>query len=163
MHILLIDPVLRRLAITKLDGTARGGFVVSVVRDLQIPVKFIGVGEKIDDLRDFQPDLFVDALLGTNAKQKEELTRRVNKMLNVEERGLASVATSSSTASREITPAERLRNIFGEGGKKDVTPPPSSDSEAKKSFGKIVSTIGKEDAPKRKKRVKPAQQNKKKK
>ena len=35
-----------------------GGFVVSVVKDLGIPVKLIGVGEKIDDLRDFQPDVF---------------------------------------------------------------------------------------------------------
>ena len=42
------------------------GFVVSVVRDLGLPVKFIGVGEKIDDLRDFEPTMFVDALLGNN-------------------------------------------------------------------------------------------------
>lgn len=55
------------LAVTKLDGTARGGFVVSVVKDQQLPVKFIGVGEKIDDLRDFEAEVFVDALLGTLA------------------------------------------------------------------------------------------------
>lgn len=52
------------LAVTKLDGTARAGFVVSVVDELDIPVKLIGVGEGVDDLRDFDPELFVDGLVG---------------------------------------------------------------------------------------------------
>jgi len=52
------------LVITKLDGTARGGVVVSIVRDVGVPVKLIGVGEGINDLRDFNPEDFVDALLG---------------------------------------------------------------------------------------------------
>lgn len=52
------------LVITKLDGTARGGVVVSIVRDVGVPVKLIGVGEGISDLRDFDPEVFVDALLG---------------------------------------------------------------------------------------------------
>lgn len=48
--------------LTKLDGSAKGGIVFSIARDLKIPVKLIGLGEKIDDLRDFEPDLFVEAL-----------------------------------------------------------------------------------------------------
>ena len=56
------------LVVTKLDGTAKAGFVVSIVRDLVIPVKFIGVGERIEDLRLFQPEVFVDALLGLDSK-----------------------------------------------------------------------------------------------
>lgn len=48
--------------LTKLDGTAKGGVIFSIARDLKIPVKLIGLGEKIDDLRDFEPDLFVEAL-----------------------------------------------------------------------------------------------------
>ena len=48
--------------LTKLDGTAKGGVVFSITRELKIPVKLIGLGEKIDDLRDFEPDLFVEAL-----------------------------------------------------------------------------------------------------
>lgn len=52
------------LAVTKLDGTARAGFVVSCVDELRIPVKLIGVGEGVDDLRDFDAELFVDGLLG---------------------------------------------------------------------------------------------------
>jgi fused signal recognition particle receptor len=48
--------------LTKLDGTAKGGVVFSISRELKIPVKLIGLGEKIDDLRDFEPGLFVEAL-----------------------------------------------------------------------------------------------------
>lgn len=48
--------------LTKLDGTAKGGVIFSIARDLKIPVKLIGLGEKIDDLRDFEPELFVEAL-----------------------------------------------------------------------------------------------------
>jgi fused signal recognition particle receptor len=52
------------LVITKLDGTARGGIAVAVEHELGIPVKFIGVGERVEDLVPFDPDAFVDALLG---------------------------------------------------------------------------------------------------
>ena len=51
------------VALTKLDGTAKGGIVISVSDALQIPVKFIGVGEQADDLMPFNPREFVDALL----------------------------------------------------------------------------------------------------
>ncbi len=50
------------LTLTKLDGTAKGGIVVNVCRELKIPVRFIGIGEHVDDLRDFSPEEFVDAL-----------------------------------------------------------------------------------------------------
>ena len=51
------------LAVTKLDGTARGGVLFAVARELAIPIRYIGVGEGIDDLRDFVAADFVDALL----------------------------------------------------------------------------------------------------
>ena len=51
------------IALTKLDGTARGGIVIAVADELQIPVKFIGVGEQADDLMPFEAKPFVDALL----------------------------------------------------------------------------------------------------
>ena len=51
------------IALTKLDGTAKGGIVVAVAHSLQIPVKFVGVGEQADDLMPFQPKEFVEALL----------------------------------------------------------------------------------------------------
>jgi fused signal recognition particle receptor len=52
------------IALTKLDGTARGGIVVAVQQEWGIPVKLVGVGEGAGDLRTFDPDAFVDALLG---------------------------------------------------------------------------------------------------
>ena len=51
------------MALTKLDGTAKGGIVIAVSDTLQIPVKFIGVGEQADDLMPFEPREFVEALL----------------------------------------------------------------------------------------------------
>ncbi len=53
------------VALTKLDGTAKGGVVCAVGWELGIPVKLVGLGEGMDDLRDFDPESFVDALLGT--------------------------------------------------------------------------------------------------
>ena len=50
------------LVLTKLDGTAKGGIVISIKRELGIPVKFIGVGEKVDDLQPFSAEEFVTAL-----------------------------------------------------------------------------------------------------
>ncbi|GAB4412435.1 MAG: signal recognition particle-docking protein FtsY [Thermodesulfovibrionales bacterium] len=50
------------IALTKLDGTARGGIVFAIKKELGIPIKLIGVGEAIDDLRDFDPAQFVEAL-----------------------------------------------------------------------------------------------------
>ncbi|MDQ2749116.1 MAG: signal recognition particle-docking protein FtsY [Actinomycetota bacterium] len=52
------------VVLTKLDGTARGGIVISVQRELGVPVKLIGLGEGADDLAPFDPEQFVDALLG---------------------------------------------------------------------------------------------------
>ena len=52
------------IAVTKLDGTAKGGIVIAVSDALQIPVKFVGVGEQADDLMPFEPDAFAAALLG---------------------------------------------------------------------------------------------------
>jgi len=50
------------IALTKLDGTAKGGIVIAIKNEFDIPVKLIGVGEKLDDLEDFSPIEFVDAL-----------------------------------------------------------------------------------------------------
>ncbi|MCL2019093.1 MAG: signal recognition particle-docking protein FtsY [Oscillospiraceae bacterium] len=52
------------IVLTKLDGTAKGGIVIPIKNELNIPVKFIGVGEKIDDLQPFDAKMFANALLG---------------------------------------------------------------------------------------------------
>lgn len=56
------------LALTKLDGTARGGIVVAIAEELKLPVRLIGVGEAVDDLQDFHPQDFVNALLGLSVE-----------------------------------------------------------------------------------------------
>ena len=50
------------IILTKLDGTAKGGIAVAIQSELHIPVKYIGVGESIDDLQKFNADEFVNAL-----------------------------------------------------------------------------------------------------
>lgn len=52
------------IVLTKLDGTAKGGIVVAVQRELKVPVKLVGLGEGADDLAPFEPEAFVDALIG---------------------------------------------------------------------------------------------------
>ncbi len=60
------------LILTKLDGTAKGGAVFSIKDEIDIPVKFIGVGEKIDDMQPFDAKMFVDALMQEDEKDKDE-------------------------------------------------------------------------------------------
>lgn len=55
------------IVLTKLDGTAKGGVVISIAEELSIPVKYIGVGEKVDDLQDFNPREFIDALFDVDS------------------------------------------------------------------------------------------------
>ncbi len=58
------------IILTKLDGTAKGGIAIAIQSEMNIPVKYIGIGEKIDDLQKFNADSFVDALFAT---QKPEI------------------------------------------------------------------------------------------
>jgi fused signal recognition particle receptor len=50
------------ILLTKLDGTAKGGVVIAIARELNVPIRFVGVGEKIDDLLPFEPERFVESL-----------------------------------------------------------------------------------------------------
>ncbi|MCB1816022.1 MAG: signal recognition particle-docking protein FtsY [Candidatus Competibacteraceae bacterium] len=52
------------IVLTKLDGTAKGGIIFAIAEKLRVPIRFIGIGEGVDDLRDFKATEFVDALLG---------------------------------------------------------------------------------------------------
>lgn len=58
------------LAVTKLDGTARAGVLFAIAHELAIPIRYVGVGEGIEDLRDFDPAAFVDALLARGAGEE---------------------------------------------------------------------------------------------
>jgi len=59
------------LVLTKLDGTAKGGIVIAIRQELNIPVKFIGLGEKMDDLQEFDSEQFVHALFAGLIKESE--------------------------------------------------------------------------------------------
>ena len=50
------------IVLTKLDGTAKGGVILGIADQLKMPVRYIGIGEKVEDLRPFDADEFVDAL-----------------------------------------------------------------------------------------------------
>ena len=53
------------LIVTKLDGTAKGGVVVAIARELRLPIRYVGVGEKMEDLIDFSPEDFVESLFAS--------------------------------------------------------------------------------------------------
>jgi fused signal recognition particle receptor len=57
------------IVLTKLDGTAKGGFVLGISDELALPVRFVGMGERPDDLHEFSPAEFVEALLGKDAEE----------------------------------------------------------------------------------------------
>jgi fused signal recognition particle receptor len=50
------------IVLTKLDGTAKGGVVIAIARELNLPIRYVGIGEKIDDLLPFDPEKFIESL-----------------------------------------------------------------------------------------------------
>ena len=60
------------IILTKLDGTARGGVVIGIRQELEVPIKYIGVGERVDDLRPFNAADFVDALFGGRETEADD-------------------------------------------------------------------------------------------
>ena len=74
------------IVLTKLDGTARGGVVLSIKNDLKIPVKFIGVGEGLDDLQPFDPAAFAKSLFEEGVKKEEDDNENsLEELINSEE------------------------------------------------------------------------------
>lgn len=60
------------IVLTKLDGTAKGGVVLAIKNDLKVPVKFVGVGEQIDDLQPFNPEAFANGLFDNEVERDDE-------------------------------------------------------------------------------------------
>ena len=63
------------IVLTKLDGTAKGGIAVAIAHDLKLPIRYVGVGEAIDDLIPFAPDEYVDALFEEKHGESVELAQ----------------------------------------------------------------------------------------
>ena len=66
------------IVLTKLDGTAKGGIAVAIQAELGIPVKYIGVGEKLDDLQKFNSEEFVNALFESDDEVKKEIQEEID-------------------------------------------------------------------------------------
>lgn len=143
------------LVLTKLDGSARGGSVVAVSRELDIPVKLVGVGEQIADLRDFNPETFVDSLLGigqagggTNANEGKALAGRLEEMrknrdVRAEEKQKAAKKVPVGTSGMEIggnamEATSNMNNgaITGGGGNPKKTKTKNKKKKKKKKKGK---------------------------
>jgi fused signal recognition particle receptor len=60
------------IVLTKLDGTAKGGVILGICAEQKIPVRYIGIGERAEDLRDFNAEEFVEALLGSGSEATDE-------------------------------------------------------------------------------------------
>ena len=58
-----------RIILTKLDGTAKGGFIVSLSYELEVPVVYVGTGEKIDDIEDFNAEDFIEGMIKKAGKE----------------------------------------------------------------------------------------------
>ena len=61
------------IVLTKLDGTAKGGVILGIADELKIPVRYIGIGERVEDLREFDPEEFVDALFELPEHSNQEV------------------------------------------------------------------------------------------
>ena len=90
------------IVLTKLDGTARGGVVLSIKNDLKLPVKFIGVGEGIDDLQPFSATAFASSLFDSVSEEEQEaLERKIEENMN-----LSVLPEETPDQERELTKKE---------------------------------------------------------
>ncbi len=113
------------IVLTKLDGTAKGGIVISIKNELGIPVKLIGVGEKIDDLQPFDSRMFVDALFDleeakTKAAEKAEEVQEAEEEPEIEEIPEEATEEISYTDTEQITEDETADNKKAEFTLEDI-------------------------------------------
>ncbi len=95
------------IVLTKLDGTAKGGIVISIKNELGIPVKLIGVGEKIDDLQPFDSRMFVDALFDLDEAKRKAAEKAEEASETEEETAVEEVPeTEEETAVEEVPETE---------------------------------------------------------
>lgn len=108
------------LVLTKLDGSAKGGSVVAVSRELGLSVKLIGVGEKIEDLRDFDPEAFVDGLLGIGAaggssdkNEGKALARRLDQMRMARDQRAKEKKMEEEKAKKKVPMVDSMMDLSG--------------------------------------------------
>lgn len=117
------------LILTKLDGSARGGSVVAISRDLNLPVKLIGVGEGINDLRDFEGEKFVDGLLGIGSaggnsdKEGEALASRLQTLRREREKRVPEIVTLNKRTLVTASADNKSNGSFNHVSPQGATPP----------------------------------------
>lgn len=113
------------LVLTKLDGSAKGGSVVAVWRELGVPVKLVGVGEGIEDLRDFEAESFVDGLLGIGAaggQQADESKQLEQRLIELRKARDDRAKVSEAASSKNSGPGMQMpAGMPGMGGLPDMT------------------------------------------
>ena len=92
--------------LTKLDGTAKGGVVLAIKNDLKVPVKFVGVGEQIDDLQPFNPEAFASGLFDNEVvheegEEKDDFFTTKSVLDGITEEDLAAEAAAAEQALKE--------------------------------------------------------------
>ena len=116
------------IILTKLDGTAKGGIIISITDDLKIPVKLVGVGEKLDDLQPFSTEDFVEALFVTEKDFEGNYERLVDDEQQEE-------SLNEDTIAEE---AEEVNEIVQEDVNTDIENRQEEDSEAEDSEEKAL-------------------------
>ena len=150
------------IILTKLDGTARGGVVLSIKNDLKVPVKFIGVGEGIDDLQPFNPHAFADGLFNDLPEDFEEEEIDLSKIreeyvpekVTDEREELAKAVGEIFNAMAEInaeenaeTEAETVKDTVEEAEEAFVEPAEDVEEFVNENIEEIVEETIEEDVP----------------
>ena len=139
------------IILTKMDGTAKGGIAVAIQSELSVPVKYIGVGETIEDLQKFRADEFVNALFDIESEESAEAENddTSESDTNVIEEGIEDVSKDESDTNvinetveevtEEVTEIEDVTNVINE-----------TDDTADEKTGEDEESVG-EEKPKKKK------------
>jgi len=138
------------LVLTKLDGSAKGGSVVAVWRELGVPVKLVGVGEGIEDLRDFEAESFVDGLLGIGAaggKKEDESKKLEKRLIELRKARDERAKASQASAPKNSGPGLQMPNgMPGMGGLPDMTLMEEKDD----SPVRVITPVGRKTPARRK-------------
>ena len=140
------------IVLTKLDGTARGGVVLAIKHELGIPVKFIGVGEQIDDLQPFDPRAFAESLF-RKISDEEAAEDEKNDQNHVEAVLQDLSADGYSAASRPVAEDEPAGNTTGE-VEPQASQAPAAENADKAGVSELQSDSGEINEPEKPKKEK---------
>ncbi len=119
--------------LTKMDGTAKGGIAVAIQSELNVPVKYIGVGETIEDLQKFNADEFVNALFDVKTDEAAEEEPAMTDGLAAEETVSQTTATESAAQETPVTEAVESMAVESEACVQEAAGPETYKSEAVES------------------------------